>query len=67
VARRRAEARDASDADEAVLALQQRTREPPEPAEGPLLRLDTGCELDTLRARVDGVAQALAGRSTIAR
>jgi aminoglycoside phosphotransferase family enzyme/predicted kinase len=65
VVRRRAEARDASDADEAVLALQQRTREPPDPAEGPTLRLDTGCSLDTLRARVEAIAQALAGRSTI--
>jgi predicted kinase len=57
LARRQAEGRDASDADAAVLELQQRTRERPGPDEGPVCTLDTAGSLGELLARARRVAE----------
>jgi hypothetical protein len=57
LARRRAEGRDASDADASVLELQQRTREAPGPDEGPVCTLDTAVSIGEVLARARGVAE----------
>lgn len=65
LARRRAEGRDASDADASVLELQQRTREAPGPDEGLTWVLDTGGSMAEVLARAHGLAERW-GRSSIA-
>jgi predicted kinase len=55
LARRRAEGRDASDADASVLELQQRTREAPTVDEGATVILDTDCSISALRDRARAV------------
>jgi aminoglycoside phosphotransferase family enzyme/predicted kinase len=65
VARRRAEAVDASDADEAVLALQQRTRETLLPQEGQTVVLDTDCSLAELHGRVQAALRTVHPGSSI--
>ena len=63
--RRRAEAVDASDADEAVLALQQRTRETLLPQEGQTVVLDTDCSLAELHGRVQAALRTVHPGSSI--
>lgn len=65
VERRLAVGEDASDADAAVLAMQQRTREVPDPAEGTTFVMDTDGAWSRCRARVEALAKAITGSGTI--
>ncbi len=65
VERRLAGGQDASDADAAVLAMQQHAREVPDPAEGSMFVLDTDGALPQCRARVEALASALTGSGTL--
>lgn len=65
IERRLAAGTDASDADAAVLAMQQRSREVPDPREGTTFVMDTDCALPQCRARVEALAKAMAGSGTM--
>ncbi len=62
VVRRQQDNRDASDADNAILDLQLRVREPVEPEEGAVV-LSTDCDLATLAQRCEALTAQLAPSS----